>query len=484
MEIAQKSTQMAKLADKMTEGSVTMRQDTQSNPKDKLECDLNDKENVVFQTFPNKDLVSNVKDECDSKINVQERCRVAKISGSPKGYSAKAEVVCTPPNKKPLRELPAHQNTGHDFAAGKRKKEASPQYRSARREVTRHSNPSQSKQSLHCHRASEKVGTKHGYLQSPKEKSQANNDAPEDNSNMMVIDIGRLCRELCQTLKEPKLPLMRRALDTLGVSAVEDLLQDVDKVEISGGQMTADGDRRRTPGGVFWNLLKQRATKEEYDHIFETEKELQKQRARRRQARRNQVRLEARKDRDSASPSLLRSSEDGSRSPVVATSPSEKASPIDPRNKAGKRFGIEPTDQQDGVGIVKDKSNSQFIRLTTPDKLADDLRDNWVMVVSSSTRSSMSACSDLDREAASPESVNLSTIASPASRTDYSDFSDLADTITPQVEKKPSTSTLVPAGIAVEESRRSKRVTMNPDASMEALKRQLSFADVVMSQKK
>lgn len=46
--------------------------------------------------------------------------------------------------------------------------------------------------------------------------------------------------------------------------------------------MTSDGTRRRTPGGVFWALLKERASKEDWDFIFEEEKEVQRERCRRR----------------------------------------------------------------------------------------------------------------------------------------------------------------------------------------------------------
>jgi len=38
-----------------------------------------------------------------------------------------------------------------------------------------------------------------------------------------------------------------------------------------------------------------------------------------------------------------------------------------------------------------------------------------------------------------------------------------------------------PPRVTVEESRRTKRVTMNPDASMEALKKKLTFADILSS---
>ena len=63
-------------------------------------------------------------------------------------------------------------------------------------------------------------------------------------------------KELCAELNEPKQALMRRAVDQMGLSVVRSLAAEVSVIEAKGGQMTAAGDRRRTPGGVFWRLLR------------------------------------------------------------------------------------------------------------------------------------------------------------------------------------------------------------------------------------
>ena len=102
-----------------------------------------------------------------------------------------------------------------------------------------------------------------------------------------------------------------------------------------------------------------------------------------------------------------------------------------------------------------------------------------------------------DKENLSPESVeltNLSDVLSPASSRD-SEFD--AVMITPkcdQLGKKEmktkgagggrgdlDTSQIEEELIFKSRSRRTKRVTLHPDESLVALKRQLSFADVVMS---
>jgi|TARA_B110000971_G_scaffold184930_1_gene192885 hypothetical protein len=96
------------------------------------------------------------------------------------------------------------------------------------------------------------------------------------------VNVQRAARDLCGDLGEPKESLMRRAIDVIGVVDANDLAITVGNIEGAGGQMTSDGSRRRTPGGVFWSLLKQRATKEDWDFIFEEEKDAQRERCRRR----------------------------------------------------------------------------------------------------------------------------------------------------------------------------------------------------------
>lgn len=87
--------------------------------------------------------------------------------------------------------------------------------------------------------------------------------------------MNRFIRDVCQKLNEPKQHLMRKVLQQTGKVFVLDLVQQTEKVEEEGGQFVADGTRRRTKGGVFLNLLKSQVTKEQWDTIFEDEKEAQ-----------------------------------------------------------------------------------------------------------------------------------------------------------------------------------------------------------------
>ncbi|CAI5475166.1 unnamed protein product [Closterium sp. Yama58-4] len=84
----------------------------------------------------------------------------------------------------------------------------------------------------------------------------------------------------CARLGEPKRGLMRRAVHALGGDAVRGMVAEVDAVQRCGGQLTADGKRRRTPGGVFWNILRARVSADVYNEIMAEERELQKRRER------------------------------------------------------------------------------------------------------------------------------------------------------------------------------------------------------------
>lgn len=49
-----------------------------------------------------------------------------------------------------------------------------------------------------------------------------------------------------------------RAVNMLGIEWTQALRQEVEQIEAQGGMLVADGTRRRTPGGVYLFLLKQR----------------------------------------------------------------------------------------------------------------------------------------------------------------------------------------------------------------------------------
>jgi PHAX RNA-binding domain len=75
---------------------------------------------------------------------------------------------------------------------------------------------------------------------------------------------------LAAILQEPKVPLLRQVLRTVGPERCAAILADTLACEASGGMVTKDGTRRRTPGGVFFQLVKERATRQERHRLFYT----------------------------------------------------------------------------------------------------------------------------------------------------------------------------------------------------------------------
>ena len=74
--------------------------------------------------------------------------------------------------------------------------------------------------------------------------------------------------KLAEILQESKVPLLRQVLRTFGPERTAAVLTDTLSCEASGGMLTKDGTRRRTPGGVFFQLVKARATRQERQRLF------------------------------------------------------------------------------------------------------------------------------------------------------------------------------------------------------------------------
>jgi hypothetical protein len=73
---------------------------------------------------------------------------------------------------------------------------------------------------------------------------------------------------LAEALQEPKRALLLKVLRTLGQDRCAAILADTLQCEDGGGMLTKDGTRRRTPGGVFFQLVKDRATRQERRRLF------------------------------------------------------------------------------------------------------------------------------------------------------------------------------------------------------------------------
>ena len=73
---------------------------------------------------------------------------------------------------------------------------------------------------------------------------------------------------LAETLQEPKKSLLAKVLRTLGQERCQTLLADTLTIESTGGLLVKAGDRRRTPGGTFFYLVRQQCSKEERARLF------------------------------------------------------------------------------------------------------------------------------------------------------------------------------------------------------------------------
>ena len=74
--------------------------------------------------------------------------------------------------------------------------------------------------------------------------------------------------QLANILQEPKVALLRQVLRTLGPDRTAAILTDTLQCEAAGGMRTKDGSRRRTLGGVFFQLVKERVTAHERRRLF------------------------------------------------------------------------------------------------------------------------------------------------------------------------------------------------------------------------
>ncbi|CAL0332731.1 unnamed protein product [Lupinus luteus] len=92
----------------------------------------------------------------------------------------------------------------------------------------------------------------------------------------VAINIDRFVLDTCRRLKEKKSYMVYTAVGCLGLSALSDIIKEVDAIQACGGQKTADDKRFRTGGGVLWNIIKVREP-QAFKEIMKKAKEFEKQ---------------------------------------------------------------------------------------------------------------------------------------------------------------------------------------------------------------
>ncbi|XWS72480.1 hypothetical protein CRYUN_Cryun02cG0043200 [Craigia yunnanensis] len=116
-------------------------------------------------------------------------------------------------------------------------------------------------------------------FQSKNKKRRANkrkNKIKTGGSRPKALDIDWFVLDTCRRLKERKSYMVYNAVGCLGVSALSDLVREVVAIQSCGGQMTADGRRCRTGGGILWNIIKAQEPAA-YQEIMKKAKDFEKQ---------------------------------------------------------------------------------------------------------------------------------------------------------------------------------------------------------------
>lgn len=83
------------------------------------------------------------------------------------------------------------------------------------------------------------------------------------------LELSAEAREIAATLEEPMVWMIQNAIQAVGLETVQAVVKETLAIEEEGGMLTQARDRKRTPGGVFFKLLKERADREASKKIFE-----------------------------------------------------------------------------------------------------------------------------------------------------------------------------------------------------------------------
>ncbi len=96
---------------------------------------------------------------------------------------------------------------------------------------------------------------------SQKDEVSKVSDSPEE--------VNAAVKQIATALTEENTYLIKRIVNEIGVERSMQIFDKAVEVEAGEGIMTRDGSRRRTPGGVFFFLVRGRISKEQYFSIWE-----------------------------------------------------------------------------------------------------------------------------------------------------------------------------------------------------------------------
>jgi hypothetical protein len=105
------------------------------------------------------------------------------------------------------------------------------------------------------------------------EPGQEAEEVSEPTTDPAVLQVAaEIADQLGETEEQPRGTILR-VVERLGAEAALAFLQEAQAVEAQGGLWLGDGSRRRTPGGVFFYLVRQRTEKPDRLAIFYPEYE-------------------------------------------------------------------------------------------------------------------------------------------------------------------------------------------------------------------
>lgn len=80
--------------------------------------------------------------------------------------------------------------------------------------------------------------------------------------------MNELAARFASELNEPNVALLERIIGQMGADAAQELLEETKQIEADGGLFIKSGKRRRTPGGVYFFLARQRLSSRQREEVF------------------------------------------------------------------------------------------------------------------------------------------------------------------------------------------------------------------------
>ncbi|NWU94973.1 PHAX protein, partial [Upupa epops] len=162
-------------------------------------------------------------------------------------------------------------------------------------------------------------------------------EVTEEDSEEKVAD------EIAYRLCEPKKDLIARVVKIIGKKKAIELLMETSEVEQNGGLFIVNGTRRRTPGGVYLNLLKNTPSikEEQIKEIFylENQKEYENKKA----AKKRRIQVLGKKMKKAIKGLNLQEYDDASRE-TFASDTNEALASLDDLQEGHHEAKMEPED--------------------------------------------------------------------------------------------------------------------------------------------